>query len=406
MKNEKHVPHMVLRTGWQTCNIGDICFTPSMLGVLRRYFGEIRISCLAQATDERIRRLAERVCPDVSWVQDEICSKDRAPDLRISQLLGQADFFLYNSGPLFTYRGGEDYCYNSAMPLVFCQERRIPYALYAQSFELAPPADLLLQPLFSGAKAISCRDSISLAALHKAGVASATLAPDIAFAFDRCDDRAGDAFLAAEQLRPGGFLAVCSHYALEARPGVCERGQEYAAKLCAVIETWIAQTGLPVLLYPEDEREIATNQNMLFARLSTAARRKVRQRRTFWLPDEALSVLSRARAICSLEPHGMMMALGKSGVPVLHPMVWEFGVKAQLWADIGLGEWLFDLKKTDSEKIARTLLDVHNDCDGARRRAEAARMRVHGDLDRIWTRQAAEWMPIMKKTERSYTDDE
>jgi len=58
----------------------------------------------------------------------------------------------------------------------FCQARGIPYALYAQSFELAPPAGLVLGNLFSGAAAISCRASRSLSTLQGTGVWKAALA--------------------------------------------------------------------------------------------------------------------------------------------------------------------------------------------------------------------------------------
>lgn len=392
------IPHLVLRSAWQTCNIGDICLTPAMLGVLRRNFGEMKITCWAHAVNDPIRRLAEQACPGISWIQGGLGSPGQPPDRDIEDILSSADFFLYNSGPLFTYRGGAqqwDYSINSALPLFFCQARGIPYALYAQSFELAPPAGMVLGNLFSGAAAISCRDSRSLSTLQGSGVRKAELAPDIAFAFEMRNEHAAEDFLCAECLAPGGFLAVCSHYAIESRPGVCEHGERYAATIRAVIERWTEQTGLPVLLYPEDDREIGTNHEFLYSRLSAKARALVRERKTFWLPDEALAVLSKARAIFSMEPHGMMMVLGNAGIPVLHPMIWEFGIKAQLWADIGLEDWLFDLEATDASHMSRVLLDIHERYDGARAMAKAASQRVNEDLQRTWSRQGQDWTALM-----------
>ncbi|MDZ4198795.1 MAG: hypothetical protein U1E27_05850, partial [Kiritimatiellia bacterium] len=77
----------------------------------------------------------------------------------------------------------------------------------------------------------------------------------------------------------------------------------------------------------------------------------------------------------STEPHSMIMAL-QYGVPILHPMHWVFGCKAQMWDDLGLADWRFDMDECDADTLAEKLLDVHGHIEAARDRARTTAMRV------------------------------
>lgn len=368
---------VLLRTAWQTRNIGDVCFTPAMCARLRGLFPGRKIICWAARTTPAIRALAEAACPGVEWLSGGPARQGSPADPATLDAFETAGAFLYNSGPLLHYSGDlqqwDGFARNLA-PLVLCRERNIPYAVYGQSFEsLAPPADILAREVLSDAAFVTCRDTRSRRTLLAAGVRAdrVTFSPDIAFSYPQLDPVRADAFLKEQGLEPGRFLGFCCHYAVEHRAPLAERAGWHLDRLRRVLVRWVRETGLPVLLYPEDDREIGLHRREFTDALPAEVRNRIRLRETFWLPDEAAAVLRRARVLFSTEPHSMIMTL-QYGVPPLHPMHWAFGCKAQMWDDLGLADWRFDMDACDAECMADALLAVHADWESARARAAAA----------------------------------
>ena len=70
-----------------------------------------------------------------------------------------------------------------------------------------------------------------------------------------------------------------------------------------MLADWIRKTGMPVLVVPEDEREVEMGKKILIDPQPEEIRRKMILRETFWRPDEALSTYLSARALFSMEPH-------------------------------------------------------------------------------------------------------
>ncbi|MDZ4199045.1 MAG: polysaccharide pyruvyl transferase family protein, partial [Kiritimatiellia bacterium] len=220
---------LILRTAWQTCNIGDICFTPAMCARLRSLLPERKIVCWAAQTTPAIRALTEAACPGVEWLVGELGRQGLPADPEVLDAFESAGSFLYNSGPLLQYAGGVqqwDYLAHNIAPLFLCREKGIPYSIYGQSMEsLAPPADILTRDVFSRAEFITCRDTRSCRTLQTAGVRDDVIAfsPDIAFSYRQLNAEPADAFLKDQGLEPGRFLGFCCHYAVENRAPLSTR---------------------------------------------------------------------------------------------------------------------------------------------------------------------------------------
>jgi len=73
----------------------------------------------------------------------------------------------------------------------------------------------------------------------------------------------------------------------------------------------------------------------------------------------------------NMEPHGNIMALA-NGLPCLHCFEWAFGKKAEMFRDIGIGEWAFHLASATPQQMGNALLAVHRDYAAAQRKREAA----------------------------------
>jgi hypothetical protein len=80
----------------------------------------------------------------------------------------------------------------------------------------------------------------------------------------------------------------------------------------------------------------------------------------YWLTDEAASTYRHAAAVVSLEMHSPIIAVA-NGRPALHLRQPTDTRKGQMWRDIGLGEWLFEIDGSTGEDIAARLVSMHRD---------------------------------------------
>jgi polysaccharide pyruvyl transferase WcaK-like protein len=280
-----------------------------------------------------------------------------------------------------------------AMPLELARDAGKPYGIYCQSFErFAWPSDAYFRGLLSGADFVFCRETDSLAYLKSLGVASPILefGPDATFAFDLRDEARADAFMERHRLEPRKFITLTIRTSVQ---GFIDREREeaHAAKLRRLVEKWVAETGLEVLVCPEVVHEIEPARRLIYDPLPDEVRRHVRFKDEFWLPDEAFSVYGRARAIVSMEMHSIILGLA-AGTPVVHPRFEEAGRKAWMLRDLGLRPWLFDIDEQPADEIIEALLDIHEDYDAALASVESAM--------RIVRKRQAETMAVVKKTLR------
>ncbi len=369
---------ILLRTGWQMRNIGDVCFTPAMLSAIQRFIPEADVTCWAANIDEPGRAMIRRDFPNAVFLDGSAVTPGKPTPPEILAAFRETDLLLYNSGMLINYglHGAYDMgrTINSVIPFYLAANAGKPYGTWAQTFDVIdPPGDIVLRQILSGAKFLFTRESISPGVLRAAGVQGPHIAfaPDIAFQFNQRNDAAANEYLREERLERGRFLVAIIHYAVLDRPGVKERGAEYVQKMREVLIRWVRETKLPILVAPEDDREIELGRQQLIDPMPADVKPFLKLRRTFWLPDEALSVFLASRTMFNMEPHGNIMALA-NGLPCLHCYDWAFGRKAQMFDDIGLGEWAFHLATATPGQMAAALLAVHRDYAAAQRKREAA----------------------------------
>jgi hypothetical protein len=112
-------------------------------------------------------------------------------------------------------------------------------------------------------------------------------------------------------------------------------------------------------------------REMLVEPLPDDVKAKVVWRERYWLTDEAVSTYARALALLSMDMHSPIMAVA-NGTPAIHGCFREQTSKGQMWRDIGLGEWLFDLDvEADGARITAAVLAIA--ADPAASRAKVAR---------------------------------
>ena len=135
----------------------------------------------------------------------------------------------------------------------------------------------------------------------------------------------------------------------------------------------VRQTGLKVLICPEDASQMAVGKEMLYDPLPEDVRKHVVLRETFWLTDEAVSIYVRAVGLFGLEMHSPIMCIG-NGVFAIVCRFAEQTSKGIMWRDIGLGDWLLDFdNEKDLERLTPLVLSLLTDSKAAAAKVAKAR---------------------------------
>lgn len=378
--NRGRRPRVLLRSSWQVVNIGDIAHTPGVLALLEKHLPEVEPVLWASGDlSSEVTAMEKRRFPNLRIVKGSIGADGRASNSELADAIAETDFLLHGSGPSLV--AARDVA-------AFVQHTGKPFGVYGithGSFLSGNDRELLGQ-----AKFVYFRDSESLEHARREGVECPVMgfSPDGAFACDLRDDERAEAFLKANDLQPGKFLCCLSrlrytpYWTIPAkkRPFDARRHERNEAMkehdhraLRQAIMAVVRETDMKVLLCPEDMTQMAVGKEMFFDKLPEDVKRRVVWRDQFWLTDEALSTYVRSAGLFGSEMHSPIMAAG-NGIPAIVCRFEEQTSKGFMWRDIGLGEWLFDLDKSeDHERIVPTVLAMANDPIGAKAKVEKAR---------------------------------
>ena len=86
----KRAPRVVLRSSWQTVNIGDIAHTPGVLALLEKYFPEAVITLWPSNVDNGVKEMLQARFPKLQFV---------GLKTDVAKLYAENDFLLHGSGP-------------------------------------------------------------------------------------------------------------------------------------------------------------------------------------------------------------------------------------------------------------------------------------------------------------------
>lgn len=377
-------PRILLRSAWQTVNIGDVGHTPGVLALLEQHFPEVEVHLWPSDISNGVEEMLRRRFPRLVIVPPEREAREEA--------YRQCDFLLHGSGP-FLIAVGE---------LTRWKQMGKPYGVYGITTAPAgdpamrlmnnPGLDARTHDLLSGASFVFLRDSASLEVVKRAGVRSPIIefGPDGAFAADVRNDEAAVSFMQANGLEEGRFLCCipnlrsAPYWRIKPDrafdPAKHARNEEMKehdhAPLREAIVSVVRETPMKILVCPEDATHMEVGKEMLVDPLPPDVRKKVVWRETFWLTDEALSTYVRSAGLFANDMHSPIMCIG-NGVPAIHCHQREKTTKGIMWRDIGLDEWYFSLDdERDIPRIAPTVLALARDPAGAKAKAAKARVFV------------------------------
>ncbi len=390
-------PKILVRSSWQTVNIGDIAHTPGILGILQKHFAEAEITLWPSRLDNGVEEILLREFPKLK------IAPQNSDALKLA--FKECDFLLHGSGPSIV----------AEKDLIrWDEETGKPYGIYGITFpmksssstvgrskdEMARSVDVL-----SRAQFVFFRDSKSLALAKRLGAKSPVMefGPDAAFACDLRDSEKAEAFLTANGLEEGKYLCciprlrytpywkIKSYVKFDGvRHARNEKMKEHdhAPLRESIIET-VGQTDLKVLVCPEDRTQMAVGKEMIIDKLPAEVLKRVVWRPDYWLTGEAVSAYVRSAGLFGNEMHSPIMCIGH-GVPAIVCRFAEQTSKGYMWEDIGLGDWLFDHDSPeDQARIVPAVLEMAKNPEAARKKAAVAKAFVEN--------RQKETMEVLKK---------
>ncbi len=364
-------PRILLRSSWQTINIGDIGHSPGVMTLLEKYWPEAEFRLWPGNIGDGVREMLLRRFPKLTFVEGAEAEK---------RAFAECDFLLHGSGP---------YLVAPAHVERWVKDTGKPYGVYGITLN-PDKIDAQVTRLLTGARFVFFRDSVSLQFAKDAGVKSPVMefGPDGAFGADLRNDAAAKAFLLAHGLAAGQFLCCIPKYRrtpewriarknkpvdreAEARNAAMQEHDQAPLREAVIAIT--PETPMKVLLCPEDETQMVLAKEMIYDKLPDAARKKTVWREKFWLTDEALSTYTMSAGLFGNEMHSPILCVG-NGIPAIVCRFREQTTKGFMWRDIGLGDWLFDLdNEADVARVAPAALAMAENPAAARAKAAKAR---------------------------------
>jgi polysaccharide pyruvyl transferase WcaK-like protein len=362
---------ILLASGWQWVNIGDIAQTPGALRLLERIEGAEITLWLVKPT-EPITAMVRRKFPRVQIVEGTIDRKTLAvTGDGLKKALGEMDLAIHGSAS------------SLAAPelLAWSQTNKKPFGVMGIS---VGDVDERQASVLSNARFILTRETSSQTAMKRAGVRGPEIGffPDASFAFDLRDDATAEAFLKSNGLAAGEFFCVVPRLRytpfrrfpadeLRKRQAINEEfADKDHGKLREAITLAIRKTGKKVLVCPEMTYQLELMDKLVIDPLPDDVKKNVVKRKTFWLPDEAASTYARAAAVVSFELHSPILALA-AGTPAIYLHQPTEIHKGQMFRDLRLPQWIQEIDDTTGERIAGPLLEMLTNPAAAKKKATA-----------------------------------
>lgn len=385
----KKTPQILLRSSWQSVNIGDIGHTPGALSLIEKHFPEAQVTLWPGKLEHGSRDLLTRGYPKLRIVEGNVGPDGKPVQEALAKAWAEADLYLSGSGSGFPA---------SQHAVAFRKTTGKPVGVFGVSYDpisgfgegrepeggtlqqlrakaLALPQNHLkvdLRYIIDQAAFFFCRDTITRGYLKAQKVKTPVLefGPDAQLGMHLKDVATGGAWMKQHGLEPQKFIAVVPrlrytpYYLIrneartatdDVRDAINNRTEEADhGKLREMIVAYVRQTGHKVMVCAEMTYQVPLGKRLLVDPLPEDVRKNVVWRDTYWLPDEAAAIYEQAQAVVSLECHSPLIAL-KSGTPSFYVRQPTDTCKGQMYRDLGANDWFFEVEETSGAQLWQRL---------------------------------------------------
>ncbi len=400
---------LLLRSAWQTVNIGDIGHTPGALRLFERYLPDVEITLWPSKVDRGVREQLLAAFPKLRIAEGDVGLDGVAttPDLQLA--FDEADVLVHGSGPnVMAWEHFEAWRLNrpgkhcGLFGITFDRTRH-GYTdwedgtlddLRARSMALPKQAiSAKERELFDSVSFAFFRDTLSLEYIRREfpNIPLTGFGPDATFACDLREDTLAENWLSGNGLESKKFICVIPrlrwtpYYKMHGyQPSADDlvkddinartRSADHAG-LRELIIRWVRETGLKVLVCPEMTYQVQLGKEELVDPLPADVKAHVVWRDSYWLNDEATSVYRHAHTVISLENHSPILALAQ-GTPVIFIRQPTDTCKGQMWHDLGLDPNFLEVHQATGDVLWTRLSAIHADYPAAQARVATLCARV------------------------------
>lgn len=375
-------PTILIVSGWQDVNIGDIAHTPGLIGLLKKRLPQAKLILWKRSKSEMVETMLHKHYPDLRVLNGRF-----EKDEEIKAAFKEADLFIHGSGPSVI---AADFL------ATWHQETKKPFGIFGVTIGAVNEA---LKATLKEAAFIFTRETASIEVLKKAGLAGPHIAfaPDATFVLEIKDDVKANQFIKANQLEHRKFICVIPRLRLtpyykirptaewtpekiKEREDLNNKHKEVDhAKLREAMIAWVRKTKNKIVVCPEMTYQVDIMDELLINPLPADVKPYI-VKHGYWLPDEAASLYTHATAVLSFECHSPIIAAA-NGTPSFYLRQPQDTIKGQMYYDLGLKDWTFEIEQTTGQQITDRLMEVHQNYKTALSNVKTAVARVDKQYD-------------------------
>ena len=371
---KKKKPNILVLGGGEDMdiNIGSFIHTSGLLHVLENDFPESKIILWKKSKNGTTESLLKKYFPSVDIVCGFIDKECNIEGTQLNRAVDKSDILIQVSG------AGVAVNYLQAWVKKVPQK---PFGIFGVTIENISDS---LFSLLNKAAFIFTRETASMDILYQARITCRNIefVPDTAFRTNIFDDEKAIQFMHDNGIEAEKFICVIprlrrtpyweifpdtssySQNKIEEFTALNNQWKESDhAKLREVIITWVRQTKQKVVLCPEMIYETELFDELLFNPLPDDVKAHI-VKHDYWFADEAMSLYSRAKAMVSFECHSPVMSLA-CGRPAFYLRQPQDTIKGQMFRDLGLSDWIFEIEQTTGQVITEELMSVCEDYNHA-----------------------------------------
>ncbi|WP_342085100.1 polysaccharide pyruvyl transferase family protein [Dyadobacter sp. OTU695] len=388
MAGAKADPVILFVSGWQDVNIGDIAHTPGLIALLKKRLPQARLILWKKSKSDFAEGMLKKHYPDLQIIHGQV-SKEGVPQSdEVKKAFTEADFFLHGSGPSVVAADYLD---------AWQKQTSKPFGIFGVTIQDITPD---LKRIIENASFIFTRETASISKLKAAGLEGKHIAfaPDATFAMDIHDDQAAARFISENKLIDRKFICVVPRlrrtpyykirpnnagWSAERIREVDELNDKWKeadhAKLREAMITWVRKTKGKIVVCPEMTYQVDIMDELLINPLPEDVKAHI-VKHGYWLPDEAASLYKRAQAVLSFECHSPIIAAA-NGTPCFYLRQPEDTIKGQMYYDLGLSDWTFEIEQTTAKQITDRLMEINAHYAGALKQVQTAMGKVRERYD-------------------------
>ena len=383
---QKSNPVLLITSGWQDVNIGDIAHTPGLIGLLKKRLPKAKIILWKKSKSEMVETMLNKYYPDVTIIHGAV-DKEFVPQTdEVKQAFQTADFFLHGSGPSVV---AADYLQ------AWHKQTQKPFGIFGVTTQ---DVSASLKELLQHASFIFTRETASIQKLKDAGVQGPHIAfaPDATFVLEIHDDQKANQFIQENKLEHRKFICVIprlrvtpyykirpSGWSEERIKQVNELNDKWKeidhAKVREAMVAWVRKTGNKIVVCPEMTYQVDIIDELLVNPLPDDVKPLV-VKHGYWLPDEAASLYAHAHAVLSYECHSPIIAL-TNGTPAFYLRQPQDTIKGQMYYDLGLKDWTFEIEEATGQQITDRLLQTVADYGAAKKSVTQSMAKVQSQYN-------------------------